>query len=102
MIIQILKLLLFASGSVTPLAILNGHEKTITCVAVSASHGLVASGAKRNYNTQIIIVIPHTIPPSPPSFHSFLVVPLLNIIPFVPLVLSSPIRWLLPPAQYFR
>lgn len=52
MIIQILKLLSFASGSVTPLAILNGHEKTITCVAVSASHGLVASGAKRNYNTQ--------------------------------------------------
>ena len=34
-------------GSVNPIAILNGHEKTITCVAVSASHGLVASGAKR-------------------------------------------------------
>ncbi|XP_019855658.1 PREDICTED: lipopolysaccharide-responsive and beige-like anchor protein [Amphimedon queenslandica] len=33
-------------SSVNPIAILNGHEKTITCVAVSASHGLVASGAK--------------------------------------------------------
>ena len=34
------------TGSVTPLAILNGHEQSVTCVAVSATHGLIVSGSK--------------------------------------------------------
>jgi WD40 repeat protein len=44
---RIINVLDTPQGSVNPMAILNGHEKSITCVAISASQGLVASGAKQ-------------------------------------------------------
>ena len=39
-------IIILSQDSVTPLAILNGHEHEVTCVAVSSSMGLVVSGAK--------------------------------------------------------
>ena len=33
-------------ASINPVAILNGHEQPVNCVAVSAEVGLVVSGAK--------------------------------------------------------
>ena len=73
----------FFVGSVTPLAILNGHEKSVTCVAVSTSHGLVVSGAKSKAA----------------------IINYFNFIYLMDKYLLSTLfllRWLLSPTQYYR